>query len=207
MNQRSAQTRMPTSLLGKEVFMFGRIRFFVAAFFSLLLIQTLASCTATYKVDTLAMVPSIDSSVSAASTGSRLAKSIVLGSVGGSGTLHMPGLATVSASEFRKALELSLSRAGFLASNQKTGRYRLDAFLIEIIQRDAGPTFNVDAVARYKITNTSGAVLLQEVITSETSANVGEIAAGGSAYMERVIKSNIYALLRRLNQIDRRRGG
>ena len=195
---------MASSLFGKVVLMFGRICSFFAAFFGLLLITTLTSCTATYKVDTLAMVPSIDGSVSARS---RLAKSIFLGSVGGSGTLHMPGLATVSASEFRKALELSLSRAGFLASNQKTGRYRLDAFLIEVIQRDAGPTFNVDALTRYKFTNASGAVLLQEVITSETSANVGEIAAGGSAYMERVIKSNIYALLRRLNQIDRRRGG
>lgn len=150
------------------------------------------------------MVPPIDENIPTTASNSPLLSQIVLGAVGGHGTIQAPAQAEVSSTEFKRALELSLSKAGYLAPTGITARYKLDAFLVEVAQRDAGPTFNVDAFVRYKMTDSSGLVLMQEIIQSETLANVGEIAAGGSAYMERAIRENILKLIQKLNFLGQR---
>ena len=168
----------------------------VFAIFGALLI--LGSCSNGYKVDVPAMVPTVE----AAKPPNPMAGNVALGPVSGHGTIHLLGTAEVSAGEFRSALEIALSRSGYLSGAPEAALYALEAFLVETVQRDAGPTFHVDAFVRYKVTDASNKVLLQEIVSSETLATTGEVAAGGSAYMERAIRSNISKLLQRLAELE-----
>ena len=163
----------------------------VFAIFGALLI--LGSCSNGYKVDVPAMVPTVE----AAKPPNPMAGNVALGPVSGHGTIHLLGTA-----EFRSALEIALSRSGYLSGAPESALYALEAFLVETVQRDAGPTFHVDAFVRYKVTDASNKVLLQEIVSSETLATTGEVAAGGSAYMERAIRSNISKLLQRLAELE-----
>jgi hypothetical protein len=170
------------------------------AFVSLLAVGALLSCAGPSSIEATKMVPRGIQRASISASG--FASNIGVSSVTGIGTTGGLGMPEVHPAEFKKAIELSLSSAGYLADSLMKADFVLDAVIIEVVMRDAGPTFHVDGLVRYRLTPKVGDPILQKIVRSETLATVGEVFAGGRTYLERVMMSSISQILDEIQALE-----
>ena len=107
-------------------------------------------------------------------------------------------------SAFRKALEDTLSRAGYLAANESASRYKLTAEVRQLEQPLGSADLNVTSNVQYKLTGPSGpAQELPVVAVGSATASDGFMASQRLRIAsERAIQENIKVLMNQLADVE-----
>jgi glycerate kinase len=105
---------------------------------------------------------------------------------------------------FRKALEDTLSRAGYLAANGSAARYRLTAELRQLEQPLGSADLHVTSDVQYKLTGPSGPAqdLPVMAVGSATSSDGFTTGQRMRIASERAIQENIKVLLNQLADVE-----
>jgi hypothetical protein len=105
---------------------------------------------------------------------------------------------------FRKALEDTLSRAGYLAANGSAARYQLTAELRQLEQPLGSADLNVTSAVQYKLTGPSGPAQDLPVVAVGSATSSDGFTAGQRTRIasERAIQENIKVLLNQLADVE-----
>jgi hypothetical protein len=126
------------------------------------------------------------------------------GSVGVTSVTAAKEVAPAYNTAFRKALEDTLSRAGYLAANDAAARYKLTAEVRQLEQPLGSADLNVTSDVKYTLTGPSGPA--QELpVMAVGSATSGDGFTAGQRMRtasERAIQENIKVLLNQLADVE-----
>jgi hypothetical protein len=136
-----------------------------------------------------------------------VAGAVGVGQVAGGKETNPAWKSNIGDAEFREALQESLRLAGLLC-DRPDAPLAVQATLVKIDQPSFGFDMKVTSVVRYTVKTRSGAVVIDEEITAEHTATVGDAFAGSTRLRlanEGSARRNIAALVDRINTI--RKGG
>jgi glycerate kinase len=113
-------------------------------------------------------------------------------------------VAPVYNTAFRKALEDTLSRAGYLAANPTAARYKLTAELRQLEQPLGSADLNVTSDVQYQLTGPSGPAQDMPVVAVGSATSSDGLMAGQRMRIasERAIQENIKVLLNQLAGVE-----
>ncbi len=108
--------------------------------------------------------------------------------------------------ELQEALRLSLKQYGFLSTSDVAAPFRLEVFLIELKQPDAGLTMIVTSAMRYKLTRSpDDQVVYDDIISASYQATMGDAYYGPHRLKlanEGSIRANIAVFLQHLHSLN-----
>ena len=113
-------------------------------------------------------------------------------------------VAAPNGTAFKQALEDTLSRAGYLAGNASTARYKLTAELRQLEQPLGSADLNVTSDVTYTLTGPSGPAQDLPVLAVGSATSNDGFGAGQRMRIasERAIQENLKVLLNQLASID-----
>jgi len=164
------------------------------------MLGTLSACVApAHMVPDQALLPSV-------SPDSPFREAIAISKVGGGEKMGFLLISKVSSDDLQEALRLSLKQYGFLGTPDLAAPFRLEVFLIELIQPAGGFTMIVYSVIRYRLTRSSDdQMVYDDIITASDRATMDDSLLGHQRMKiatERAIRANIVAFLEHLHSLD-----
>ena len=160
----------------------------------LLLLGLLVGCASPARIDQMA------ANVPATTVDAKLRKSIALSDVTGGKETNAMWTSQVASDDFRRALEISLERAGLLSKINSEGRFQLIADLSKLQQPLAGIDMTVTASVHYSlIERKSKKEIYRKVIQQPYTAKFSDAFLGAERLRlanEGAINANISAFIR-----------
>jgi hypothetical protein len=113
-------------------------------------------------------------------------------------------VAALDGTGFRKALEDTLSRAGYLAANPAAARYKVSAELRQLEQPLGSADLNVTSEVQYTLTGPSGPAQDLPVLAVGSATASDGLVAGQRMRVasERAIQENIKVFLNQLGGVE-----
>jgi hypothetical protein len=167
---------------------------------SLLVLGLLVGCASPARIDQMA------ANVPATSVDAKLRKSIAVSDVTGGKETNAMWTSQVASDDFRRALEISLERAGLLSKISSEGRFQLIADLSKLQQPIAGIDMTVTASVQYSlIERKSKKEIYRKVIQQPYTAKFSDAFLGAERLRlanEGAINANISAFIREIFLLD-----
>jgi|LauGreDrversion4_2_1035121.scaffolds.fasta_scaffold87574_2 hypothetical protein len=166
----------------------------------LLLLSLLFGCASPARIDQMA------ANIPVAAVDAKLKKSIALLDVTGGRETNAMWTSQVASDDFRRALEISLERAGLLSKISSEGRFQLIADLSNLQQPIAGIDMTVTASVQYSlIERKSKKEVYRKVIQQPYTAKFSDAFLGTERLRlanEGAINANISAFIRDIFSLE-----